>query len=211
MISVTDLGSSLRIATVVAPVAVYFLLLGLLNSRRHPQMLTGRQDFALMLLALSPVAVLPAMSLLGVSLYTITGTALALAAIIRWLGPAGHDWVVYNLSVPQAHRAVARALQEAGIDARRDGNRYQLEGPGRLDVSAFSLLRNVTIKVTGTSDETARDIADALASRIRRVEVQTPPMAVALLLVATAMLVVPVTLVAHRMPEIVRLLTDTLP
>ena len=41
-----NMDMSMRIVTVVMPVAVYFLILGLLNSRRHPQLLTGRRDFA---------------------------------------------------------------------------------------------------------------------------------------------------------------------
>ena len=55
-----DLGSTVRVATVVVPVAVYFLILGLLNSRRRPQMLSGRLDFALMITALSPLFLVPA-------------------------------------------------------------------------------------------------------------------------------------------------------
>ncbi|MGB2822184.1 MAG: hypothetical protein WBF17_14465, partial [Phycisphaerae bacterium] len=60
-----DLGVSLRIATVVVPVALYFLVLGLLNSRPRPQLLRGRRDFALLIVALSPLFVLPVLHWAG--------------------------------------------------------------------------------------------------------------------------------------------------
>ena len=75
-----NLGRALQIATTVVPVAVYFLVLGLLNSRRHPQMLSGRLDFSLMIAALSPLFLVPAVQYVGASLLTITGLVVALTA-----------------------------------------------------------------------------------------------------------------------------------
>jgi hypothetical protein len=43
MAGIEQLGISLRIAMVVVPVALYFLILGLLNSRPCPQLLRGRR------------------------------------------------------------------------------------------------------------------------------------------------------------------------
>ena len=39
----------LRLVTVLIPMGMYFLLLGLLNSHQHPQLLSGRRDFTLLL------------------------------------------------------------------------------------------------------------------------------------------------------------------
>ena len=47
-----------------------------------------------------------------------------------------------------------------------------------------------------------------LGGRLRRVQVEASPMAVSFVLVATAMIVAPLSLMADRMPEMVRLLTD---
>jgi len=59
ILSTGQLSASLRVAAVVVPVAVYFLVLGLLNSRRHPQLLRARRDFLLLIAALCPLFVLP--------------------------------------------------------------------------------------------------------------------------------------------------------
>ncbi|MEI7838116.1 MAG: hypothetical protein WCK05_17070, partial [Planctomycetota bacterium] len=56
----------LRLVTILIPLGVYFLLLGVLNSRRHPQLLSGRRDFTLLLAAFSPMLLLPVLSALAV-------------------------------------------------------------------------------------------------------------------------------------------------
>ena len=70
-------GASAEIATVVVPVAVYFLVLGLLNSRPHPQLLSGRLDFALLTAAISPLFAVPVLRYFGISLLSVA-TAVAL-------------------------------------------------------------------------------------------------------------------------------------
>ena len=210
MLSYGDFGVSFRLVAGVAPVGLYFLILGLLNSRRHPQLLTGRQDSALLVAALGPMFVLPIVDYLGASMWTLAGVMGLLIAAALLLGPRNASWVVYNLTVEQARRAVARALDLAGQDAHGQGKRFVLSGGGELRLSGFPLLRNVSIRLHGRDGRTARKFEDALSHTLGGARAETTPMAVSLLLVATAMLVVPLTLVAHRAGDIVRILTDLL-
>ncbi len=199
-----------RVAAVLIPVALYFLALGLLNSRRHPQLLPGRRDFALLLLALGPLLLLPMLSLHW-SVPATVGLAAAVAAVLWLLAPRPGTWVLYNLTPAEADRAVDRALDAAGLDARRDGRRWRLPDSGAaLEVRDFHLLRNVTVRMTGGDAELHRRFENALAARLARVEAETTPTAMALLLVAAAMLVAPLVAVAPRAGEIVRMLTGML-
>jgi len=190
-------------------VAVYFLILGLLNSRRRPQLLSGRLDFALLIGALSPLLVLPVVGYLGGSALAVAATVAALAAVVLVLAP-GRTWVIYNIPRDEVRRIVQQSLQSLGEEPRPTSGGLCF-GPENASIrlSEFALLRNVTIRMTG-GERIARPFARALASRLAGVTAETSPMAVSLLLVASAMIVAPVAMMAHRVPEIVRLLTDLL-
>ncbi|MFP4106996.1 MAG: hypothetical protein ACLFVU_13025 [Phycisphaerae bacterium] len=209
MLALTDLGGSLQVATIVAPVAVYFLVLGLLNSRKHPQVLTGRQDFWLMLLAMSPVFAVPVLRIFGFHIWSLSCLGGAMALIGGLFAPGKNSWVIYNMPANAARRAVGNALADLGQGSEKTDEGCRIpETDVMVKVSAFSLLRNVTVTLSGGSDEIRADLEANLSRRIGRLNAETSPMAVSLLLVSIGMLVVPTTLVAHRMPEIVRLLED---
>lgn len=205
------LSPFLRIATVVAPVGLYFLILGLLNTRRHPQLLSGRQDFSVLILALSPLFVVPVMNYVGPSVATLLVVAAVLAAGIWLLAPTGRTWVIYNMQGDQARSAVRRALRMIGVHVESQSDTLRLdEHDATMRISEFPLLRNVTVRIVGGSEEFTRRFGNALSRTLASRDAETSSMAVALLLVATAMLVAPLALVAHRVPEIVRIVTDLL-
>ena len=210
MLSYGDLGVSFRLVAGVAPVGLYFLILGLLNSRRHPQLLTGRQDSALLVAALGPMFVFPVVTYLGASMWALAGVMGVLIAAALLLGPRDASWVVYNVTFEQARRAVAHALESQGAGSPGQGRRFLLPGGGEVRLGGFPLLRNVSIRLHGRDARAAREFEHALSQAVGRTRVETTPMAVSLLLVATAMLVVPLTLVAHQAGDIVRILTDLL-
>ncbi|MFB3891490.1 MAG: hypothetical protein ACE15C_05645 [Phycisphaerae bacterium] len=201
------LGFALRLITVVVPVAVYFLILGLLNSRRHPQLLSGKQDFALLVVAISPLFILPAASL-GLSAWAVVGMVGLVAAGIMALAPRGRVWVVYNIPRDQARDAIERCLGELGLGFTASRNDFELDRRAVLSVSEFPLLRNVTIRLRGGDDDLARRIERAMAAALSRTSAETSPTAVVLMLIATAMLIAPVTMFVQHVPQIVRLITD---
>ncbi len=204
------IGMTFRITTVVAPVAVYFLILGLLNTRRRPQLLTGRTDFFLLVVALSPLLMIPAVGVLGLSTLGTLLAAAAVGAVVYFLAPRGRTWVIYNLPPRRARQAVLAALRRIGMDADEQGGRIRLPAGGSLELGGFALLRNVSIRMDRADAGVSREFEAALARELGGVDVEPSPAAVALLLVATAMLVAPMALVAHEAPEIVRFLGDLL-
>ena len=210
MVGIEQVGFSLRFATVVVPVAVYFLFLGLLNSRRHPQLLTGRRDFILLVAALSPLGILPVLHYVGASL-AAGAAAVALAGILLLLAPRGATWVIYNLPPDEARDLVVAVLGSLGLDAFAVPDGFRLaDGGGNVQISGFPLLRNVSIRLHGVRKQLAGRFEAALCEALSAVRVETTPMAVSMLLIATAMMLVPLALVAPRVPEIVRILTDLL-
>jgi hypothetical protein len=205
-----QLQFALRIATAVVPVAVYFLVLGLLNSRRHPQMLSARLDFGLLWTAMSPLFVVPALHVVGVSVASVLLAAIAIAAGAVSLAPRGHRWVVYNATPSQAHDAVAWALQAIHPGVRRVGGTLTApDGEFVVEVTEFPILRNVSICFRGPEDLSKR-FAEALGGTLTGMSAETAPSTVALLLVATGMLVAPLAMMANQAGQIARLLTGLL-
>jgi len=210
MLGIEQSSVPLGVATVVVPLAGYFFLLGILNSRGHPQVLSGRRDFAMLTAALSPVFVLPAANWLGVSLWVVAFAAVTLSLSIWALAPRGSSWVIYNIPRRRVGEVIARALDQAGFNYEAsDGGYRTIEGV-KVILSCFPLLQNVTVRIVDGDREVAARFYRALEAELSGIRVQSSPMGVAMLLVATVMLVAPLTLVAHRAGEIVRILTDLL-
>jgi Ca2+/Na+ antiporter len=209
-----DTFQAVQLATMVAPVAVYFLILGLLNTRRHPQMLTGRQDFAVLFVAICPLLVVPVLAMVGITLGTILLAACAIVAAIYLLAPRGENWVIYNVSDGQVRRALRLALAKLDTSFETVGRgEIQLPQSGAsIHLSHFALLRNVSIRIENADSELARSIEAELHKQLCRLTPEPHSMAVIMLLVATAMLVAPMTFMAHHgVPRLVRILSDLLP
>jgi len=207
MPTMDQLALSMRLATVVVPVAVYFLILGVLNSRPRPQLLSGRHDFALLLGALSPLLILPAASFFGIGATAIIVVA-AIAAAWTLSRTRTTRWVIYNIQIEQARSAVADALRSMGFDGAAVNGGFSLPGKAFVEIGAFPLLRNVSVRMHGGDKALAGRFAGELWRALSAMEAPTSPMAVSLLLVATAMMVAPLALAAQRVPELVRILTD---
>lgn len=213
MIGSVHLGDALHITAAIAPIALYFLVLGLLNSRRRPQLLTGRQDFCLLAGALGPLFVLPLMNVFGASPAGVGASVAVVAGAALLLAPRGASWVVYNARRDRLEELLLAGLAARGLEASRvDGS-----GPMRiadtgatLRFGSFPVLDNVTIRLDGADAALRRRVGEALSTALGREETDASPSAVGFLLAATAMLVAPLALFAQRVPEIVRLLSDLL-
>jgi len=209
MIASEYLAAYLRIATAVVPVGVYFLILGLLNSRRHPQMLSGRQDFALLMSAISPLFVVPVLQYIGMSIWSVAAAAAGVAGLILLLAPRGRTWVVYNLSAAEARKVVAQALLETRTSFSESRKGFHLEdSAGFVELGGFSLLRNVSITMRGCDRQASARFESALSAALASCRTEANPAGVTMLLVATASLIAPFAMIAHEVPEIVRLLSD---
>lgn len=211
LLSMVSLSGSLRVTVVVAPVVVYFLILGLLNSRGRPQLLTARLDTLLLMVPLSTLLLLPVLEYLGTVAFAAAIVLLVGAGV--FLTQRRCEWVIYNMSDKSGRRAAREALEEiCGRETQTNADSIEaVEGGLEVEVCSFPLLRNLTVRLKGADDSQARWFEAALAGKLTDIRAETSPTAVALLLVATGMLVMPLTLIAPRAGEIVRLLTDLIP
>ena len=211
MIGIEQLSLSAQVAVVVTPVAVYFFLLGLLNSQPRPQLVSGRSDFILLNAALFPIFIVPVLGYLHASGWAVVAVIGGLLAAVTLLAPRrGVSWVIYNIAMPDALRAIERALRQMGEPFQRRGRSLRL---GRRDVrlrlTGMPLLRNVTVSANGEDAKAfGREFEARFGGQLGAVPAGANPMAVTFLLIATAMLVTPLGLFADRMPEMVRLITD---
>ena len=125
------------------------------------------------------------------------------------LAPRGPSWVIYNLHPQQMHGVIARALGRLGLEFQAHGGIFYGENGQQLaQVRCFPLLRNVSVRLGPCSRQQAARFERALGQTLATEPAQTSPATAALLLVATAMMVVPVTLVAGRAGEIARIIAD---
>ena len=221
MLGFEQLTFPLRLTAIVLPVALYFLVLGLLNSRKHPQLLTTRQDFVLLMTTLSPLILVPAMSMLqgfgsaGVAAGVLGGLGLLLLTDHR-----GGQWVIYNLPPDQALSLMERCLTRMGVTVKSVADGLELVGtstgddeaagqtPVVLEIRPFPLLRNVSLRLRNASPDLTHRFRDELSRQLASMESPTPSMAMALLIVATAMMIAPLAMAVQKAPELVRLLTD---
>jgi len=174
--------------------------------------LSGRLDFALLIAAFSPLCLVPLLNFVGASVLTVLAALAIVAGLIAVLAPRPHEtWVLYNISKERVLRSMERALDASGISCSRQGEQITLTAGPVIRIASFPLLRNVSIHVTGGGKEqlgALRRFEAELARGVSRIEVAPSPMAVSFVLVSTAMIVAPLILVADRVPEMVRILTD---
>lgn len=211
MLGIGQMSLLVQVAAVVVPVALYFFLLGLLNSRSAPQLVRGRTDFICLIAAFSPIFCVPVLRCFGASAWAMVGVLGALVATAAVLAPARTgNWAIYNIALPEAVRAAERALQAMGSQFTRRGRQLVLEGmDARLNFSSLPLLRNVSVTAEGDdAPKLQKDFEHRLSEQLTVIRTGATAMASAFLMISTAMLVAPLALFADRVPEMVRLLTD---
>lgn len=198
------------LVTIVMAVAVYFLILGLLNSRKAPQLLTGPEDSLLLIGSVCLLGVPALVSRLGVAGMLMAACLAAAVAIARIILSRPRTWVIYNLRAAAADALVGDTLSSMGRSFIRDSRQFLLPDGSRIEVSCFALLRSVSIRLRGGDDQLRRQFGIQLAKTTATRSVETSQGAMALLLVAMAMLIAPLTLAVQRAGEIVRLISDFL-
>ncbi len=132
----------------VAPVAVYFLVLGLLNSQPHPRLVNGRNDFVALTLVFVPMLVWPAPVLLRHGLWPllVAGLLAALVAFCVLLPGRWSGWVIYNVTEQRCRRHLENALAIRQLAYEKTDGAYVVAG-GQLTlrIAGFALLRNVSV------------------------------------------------------------------
>jgi len=159
----------LKLLVLVGPVAVYFIVLGLLNSQPSPRLINARQDFLLLTVVVCPALLTPIPALWSRGYGSVLLPALALAALAMWalLPAADSGWVVYNLSAARARALAERALRGLGWRYRNAGGTLLVEDRGlEIRFSSLPVLRNVTLHLSFADQSRRAETAAALRDRL---------------------------------------------
>jgi hypothetical protein len=211
MLSARDMLMSFSLAQVMVPVATYFLILGLLNCRRTPQMLTGLEDAFVLCGAMSMFFWPVLTTWLGAKVFIVVFVAVVVGAVGVYTRYRPRSWVIYNLPVPQARRLVLEVLSELGWAFDESSEEIILAGGQRISFEGFAFLRNATVRLHGAPHAHAEVFSGVLARRLGHVRSDISVTASMMVVVAVGMLVVVATAMAPHGPEIVRQIAEFLP
>lgn len=193
----------------VAPVALYFLTLGLVNSHSRPYLTSSRSDFLALTVVLIPLLLWPLPSLAGLHAWwpLAGGIALAAALFIRMLPRRSAGFVVYNISEIACQRSLEQSLSDLGIRGEWEGRSWRSDC-GRLVVQLrkFALLRNVSINLEFRDGEDQRltaDLQQNLAARLARIAQLPSTMGASLVLLGVFLLILPMWMVGRHIQDLV--------
>ncbi len=149
-----------RLCLALGPVAVYLLLLGVLNLSRRPFLVSGARDTAALGLAVSGFVVVGPIELFFpdaaavrfgplVWLLLLVFYSLCVVLVVLTLRPR---LILYNISVDQLRPVLADLVDQLDPDARWAGDGLVMPALGvQLYLDSSSLMRNVSLASAGTN------------------------------------------------------------
>jgi hypothetical protein len=201
----------LHVLLTVVPVAMYFLMLGLVNSQRRPYFVSGRRDFLILALVFCPVLILP-LYWLAMSNWLVFAVVLALGAalFVLVLPKESTSWVIYNISRHHFHRVLERALRHLGLSWRWRHDRIEIDDTSlEIGFSGFALLRNVTVhlKCDRKDQPLVHRISSALEAELAHVKSRPATTGVVFLIIGAGLLIWPTFMMTQRLDALVKLFT----
>ena len=185
-----------RMCLAFGPVAIYLMLLGMLNFSRRSFLVSGTRDVAVLALAVSGLLIIGPVELffpegvlvrLGRSAgalllgFYIALYGLSLVLVLLMLRPR---LVIYNIAADQLRPILAETVEQLDPAARWAGDSLALPGLGvQLHVDSYASMRNVSLISAGPNQDYAgwRRLESALALALARVEVKRNPRGISLL------------------------------
>ncbi len=190
---------SFRLCLALGPLAVYLLLLGMINLSRRPLLVTGGRDLAALgvgvsgLILVGPVELLlpedainayqKYVWLLLVVMYSLCVSLAALLSRPRL--------TIYNMSAEQLRPVLAEAINGLDQDARWAGSSLVLPRVHvELHLEPNPVMRNVSLVASGDEQSYAgwRQLEAALADKLKPAESPSNPWGMALALVSLLMI-----------------------
>ncbi len=207
----------LKLLLLVGPIAVYFIVLGLLNSQSVPRLVDARTDFLVLTFAVCPVLLAPAPSLWQQGYGWVLAPALALAALVmRALLPRRNSgWVIYNLSVHRARVLVERCLRDLGWRFEAADGVLKVTQPGlEIRFSSLPVLRNVTCHLA-FADDASREtlearIRDRLETALSRQQLLPSLAGSCLMVVGIGLMILPLWMMSRHSDAIAEVVTRLL-
>lgn len=189
----------LHLFVALAPLAVYMLLLGLINNGRRPLVTSGARDVGALGIGISGFVIVGPMELFFpeaagfrypglVWVLLLTFYAMSLTLVVLLLRPR---LVIYNIRPGQIRPLLAEVVNELDKDSRWAGETLVLPNLGvQLYVESSFALRNVQLAAAGPvqSFEGWRRLEYALASSLRGVRADRNPYGISLIAIGLLIL-----------------------
>ncbi|MGB9624765.1 MAG: hypothetical protein ACPMAQ_07870 [Phycisphaerae bacterium] len=200
----------LQLLVNLGPLALYFIILGLVNSQRCPRLISSRADFVTLTVVFMPLLVWPVPFLVSHGLWWLLGLgAAAVCGAFAALLPEPYaGWVIYHTGRPEVEAILHHAARRLGWDVRCDEAGTSIpEANLRYWCSAFPWLGSVSIHLeplAGRADAGAIERFRAeIERRLERRSLLPSPVGAGLVLVGIVLWVVPLWMVFRHMDAIV--------
>ncbi len=193
----------------VAPIALYFLVLGLVNSHSRPFLTTCRSDFIALTTVLMPVFLWPVPTLAGSHLWLTLAGAVVLTgfAFVKFLPRADDGFVIYNIPDAAGIRLIDDSLRAICMVGAWDGRTWTSEcGRLTLHVRRFALLRNMSIHLEAQEayrKSVVELIGPELQSRLSRVSQLPSTTGACLVVLGAGLLILPMWMVSRHIHDLV--------
>lgn len=211
MIDVDNAILALKVIGTIAPIGVYFLTLGVVNSQASPRLVSGRWDFIVLTGIFLPALFWPV-----AAIYSSMGWqavfVLMLAAILGLRTMLPHpwkQWVIYNADVPRAADAVGRALEGLGWRYQRDGETVFALPDLRMkiEVGGLGLLNAVNLHIhtdaANAEEAQVASLIGAVEASLRRYQLLPSAAGLFLVMIGAGLMIVPMWMMTRHMRDIV--------
>ena len=191
---------ALHLSIALGPVALYFLVLGLINITPRPFMTTGARDWAVLGLAISGFVVAGPMELFfpenaagtfGTFVWALLIALYGLAVLLLCL-LSRPRLVIYNLTAEELRATMSKCLPVLDPDVHWAGDTLILPNLGvQSHLEPFTALKNVQIVASGPRQNYLgwRQFELHLARALREMRVAPNPYGVTQLIFAVAILI----------------------
>ncbi len=200
----------------VLPIALYFLVLGLVNSHARPFLITARTDFVTLSCALMPILLWPLPTFVGSGMtwLLIVGLVFAAGLFVWMLKTAGTGFVIYNIDQSCCRRILDGAIRATGFKGRWTDDTWQDDaGLVAIHVRKFALLRNITLHIETDDPAAAKRLPQFAAELDRRLATiaQLPSTrGVCLVIIGVALMILPMWMVGRHIHDIVEAVSNIL-
>lgn len=174
----------LRLCIALGPLAVYLLVIGAVNLRKRPFVITGARDTAALGVGVSGMLLVGPIELLlppqtidrfGANGWMLWGMIIVMYALVLslWVMLARPRITIYNTTLDTFRPVLAEALDVLEAEPRWAGNSVCLARLGvELHMEATPAMRNVTLAAAGEQQNYAgwRLLEHAIRARLRTVE-----------------------------------------